>query len=67
MGDFRRGAEADWRADGADATVYVESGEAVWGVGHELDGLAHALRLIGHQQRAVIEAGDIIGDETRRA
>jgi hypothetical protein len=31
-----------------EAALYVESGE---GVGHELDGFAHALRLVGHEQR----------------
>ena len=51
MGDFRRGAEADWRAYRAEAAIYVKGGEAVGGVGHELDGFAHALRLVGHEQR----------------
>src|SRR5258707_11637801 len=67
VGDFRRGAEADWGAYRADAAVYVEGGEAVGGVGHELDGFALALWLIGHEQRAAIEAGDVIGDEARGA
>ena len=54
VGDFRGGAEADWGAYRADAAVYVEGGEAVGGVGHELDGFAHALGQVGHEQRAVI-------------
>ena len=67
MGDFGRGAEADWRAYRTDPAIYVEGGEAVGGVGHELDGFAHALGLIGHEQRPVVEAGDVIGDEARGA
>src|SRR5579859_5446937 len=67
VGDFGWGAEANWRAYRTEATVYVEGGEAVGGVGHELDGFAHALWLIGHEQRPVIEAGDVIGDEARGA
>jgi hypothetical protein len=47
------GAEADWRADCAEAAIYVEGGEAVGGVGHEFDGFAHALWLVGHMQRPV--------------
>src|SRR5579859_848986 len=67
VGDFGWGAEANWRAYRTEAAVYVEGGEAVGGVGHELDGFAHALGLVGHEQRPVIEAGDVIGDEARRA
>src|SRR5260221_9367426 len=63
VGDFGWGAEAGWGAYRADAAVYVEGGKAVGGVGHELDGFAHALGLVGHEERAVIEAGNVIGDE----
>ena len=64
---LRGGAEADWRAYRTDAAVYIEGGEAVGGVGHEFDGFAYAFGMVGHEQRPVIEAGDVIGDEARGA
>src|SRR5882724_3114295 len=65
--DFRRNAEADGSADGAEAAVDVDVGHGSRMHGHRRLVTGRGSTLVDgcREQRALVESGDVIGDETR--